>query len=96
MRIRPGFSLKLHSDGPLADVKDSDAPSMRPTDYIPVEAFYDDVVDETNGLIRVAAPVRLALHVTCGRLSELEIYKENGKPILIDPYEIDLARVHFY
>jgi len=34
--------------------------------------------------------------VTNGKLSELEIYKENGKPIVIDPYEIDLSRVHFY
>jgi len=40
--------------------------------------------------------VRIALRVTTGTLSELEIYKENGKPILLDPYEIELSRVHFY
>lgn len=90
------WSLMLWSEGPLAEVKESDTPSQRPNDRIPVEAFYDDVIDETTGLIRVAALVRIALHVTNGKLSELEIYKENGKPILIDPYEIDLSRVHLY
>ncbi|WP_018899768.1 hypothetical protein [Rhizobium sp. 2MFCol3.1] len=96
MRIGFGSSLKLRSDGPYAEVKDSDAPSSRPNDRIPVEGFYDDVIDETKGMLGIAALVRLALHVTGGELSELEIYKENGKPILIDPYEIDLSRVHFY
>lgn len=96
LRVGFGCSLKLRSQGPLAEVKDSDAPSPRPNDRIPVEGFYDDVIDETEGTIRIAALVRLALHVTEGKLSELEIYKENGKPILIDPYEIELARVHFY
>lgn len=90
------WSLMLRSQGPFADVKDSDAPSPRPNDCIVVEGFYDDVIEETKGLIRIAALVRIALHVTGGKLSELEIYKENGKPILIDPYEIDLSRVHFY
>lgn len=96
MRIGFGRSLKLRSQGPYADVKDSDAPSSRPNDRIPVEGFYDDVIDETKGTFGMAALVRLALHVTGGTLSELEIYKENGRPILIDPYEIELSRVHFY
>lgn len=90
------WSLALRGQGPLADVKDSDSPSPRPNDRIPVEAFYDDVIDETKCRLRIAALVRIALHVTNGKLSELEIYKENGKPILVDPYEIDLSRVHFY
>jgi len=90
------WSLMLHSQGPLADVKDSDSPSPRPNDCIPVEGFYDDVIDENQGLLRTAALVRIALHVTTGKLSELEIYKENGKPILLDPHEIELSRVHFY
>lgn len=96
MRLGFGCSLKLRSQGPPAEVKDSDAPSPRPNDRIPVEGFYEDVINETKGMIRIASLVRLALHVTSGKLSELEIYKENGKPILIDPYEIDLSRVHFY
>lgn len=96
MRLGCGCSLKLRSQGPLAEVKDSDAPSRRPNDRIPVEGFYEDVINETKGVARVASLVRLALHVTDGKLSELEIYKENGKPILIDPYEIDLSRIHFY
>lgn len=90
------WSLALRSQGPCADVKDSDAPSPRPNDRIPVEGFYDDVIGETKCLVRIAVLVRIALHVTAGKLSELEIHKENGKPILIDPYEIDLSRVHFY
>lgn len=89
------WSLMLRTQGPLADVKDSDAPSRRPNDRIPVEGFYDDVIEESKWP-RVAALVRITLHVTNGKLSELEIYKENGRPILIDPYEIDLSRVHFY
>lgn len=96
MRIGFGSSLILRSEGPHADVRDSDAPSTRANDRIPVEGFYDDVIDETKGMLGIAALVRLALHVTGGKLSELEIYKENEKPILIDPYEIDLSRVHFY
>lgn len=90
------WSLMLRSQGPFANVKENDSPSPRPNDCIPVEGFYDDVIDENKGLIRIAALVRITLHVTGGKLYELEIYKENGKPILIDPYEIELSRVHFY
>ena len=86
----------LRSDGPSAEVKDSDTPSPRPNDRIPVEGFYDDIIDETKGGIRLAAIVRLALHVTEGKISELEVYKEDGTPILMDPYEIELSRIHFY
>ncbi|WP_244598614.1 hypothetical protein [Rhizobium tubonense] len=96
MRISPEGSLMLRSRGPLAVVEDNDSPSSRPNDHIPVEGFYDDVIDDRKGIIRIASLVRLAIHVTDGRLSELEIYKENGTPILIDPYEADLSRVHFY
>lgn len=90
------WSLMFRSQGPLADVKDSTAPSPRPNDYIPVEGFYDDVIVETQGLQSTAALVRIALRMTTGTLSELKIYEENGKPILLDPYEIELSRVHFY
>jgi hypothetical protein len=90
------WSLMLRSGGPIANVKVGDTQSRRPNDRIPVEAFYDDVIAESKWLVRIGALVRIALHVTDGKLSELEIYKENGKPILIDPYEIDLSRVHFY
>ncbi|EHJ94971.1 hypothetical protein AT5A_27784, partial [Agrobacterium tumefaciens 5A] len=31
-----------------------------------------------------------------GRISELEVYKEDGSPIQTDPYEVDLSKVHFY
>lgn len=90
------WSMRLRSEGPLAEVKDIYVPSSPPRDGILLEGFYEDVIDETKGAMRIAALVRIALHVTDGKLSELEIYKENGEPILIDPYEIDLSRVHFY
>ncbi|MBY3273662.1 hypothetical protein GR247_38795 [Rhizobium leguminosarum] len=96
MRVSPEGSLKLRTSGPVAEVKDSDAPSPRENDKIPVEGFYDDKTDSKNSFLSVAKIVRLALHVTDGRLSELEIYKEDGSTIVTDPYEIDLSRVHFY
>ncbi|RWX36014.1 DUF6984 family protein [Rhizobium leguminosarum] len=95
MRVSPEGSLKLRTSGPVAEVKDSDAPSPRENDKIPVEGFYDDKTSK-NSFLSVAKIVRLALHVTDGRLSELEIYKEDGSTIVTDPYEIDLSRVHFY
>lgn len=96
MRVNPEGSLKLRTSGPVAEVKDSDAPSQRANDKIPVEGFYDDESDNKKRFLSVAKIVRLALHVTDGRLSELEIYKEDGSMIATDPYEIDHSRVHFY
>ncbi|MNE95994.1 hypothetical protein D3C80_1941500 [compost metagenome] len=96
MRISPTGSLKLRSQGPLAIVKDSDAPSPRPNDHIPIESFYDDEAPNQKSIVRIARLVRLALHVTNGRISELEVYKEDGSPIRTDPYEVDLSKVHFY
>lgn len=90
------WSLMLRSEGPLAEVKDSDSPSPRPDDRIPVEGFYDDVIVASKWGLGLAEIVRIALHVTSGKLSELKIYKENGKPIILDPYEVDLSRIHFY
>ncbi len=96
MRISPTGSLKLRSQGPLAIVKDNDAPSPRPNDHIPIESFYDDEAPNQKSIVRIARLVRLALHVTNGRISELEVYKEDGSPIQTDPYEVDLSKVHFY
>lgn len=90
------YSLMLRSRALLSDVKDIDATSPRLNHAIVAEGFYDDVIEEGGGLVRIASLVRIALHARGGKLSELEIYKENGKPILLDPYEIDLSRVHFY
>jgi len=90
MRIDPEGSLKLRSDGPLADVQNNDYPSERKNGRIPVEGFYMDDVDESGAL------VHLLLHVIDGKINELEIYKEDGGPILIDPYEIELSRIYFY
>lgn len=89
-------SLKLRTSGPLAKVKDNDAPSPRANDLIAVEGFYDDEPIDQRPFIGIGKLVRLALHVTDGRISELEIYKENGGPILTSPYEIDLSKVYFY
>lgn len=96
MRTGPDGSLKLRTSGPVAQVKDNDAPSPRANDRIAVEGFYDDAAAQRGGFLRVAGLVRLALHVTDGRLSELEIYKENGGPIHTGPYDVDLSEVHFY
>ncbi|WP_245500022.1 MULTISPECIES: DUF6984 family protein [Rhizobium] len=96
MRVSSEGSLRLRTSGPVADVRDNDAPSPRANDKIPVEGFYDDEADDKKSFLSVAKLVRLALHVTDGRLSELEIYKEDGSTIVTGPYEIDLSRVHFY
>lgn len=90
MRIDPEGSLKLRSNGPVADVRDNDYPSDRINGRIPVEGFYIDDVDESGAL------VHLLLHVIDGKIDELEIYKEDGTPILIDPYEVELDRIYFY
>jgi hypothetical protein len=96
MQISPTGSLRLRSPGPLAIVKDIDAPSPRANDNIIVEGFYDDEDPSQKNNVRIARLVRLALHVTDGRISELEVYKEDGSPILTSPFEIDLSKVHFY
>ncbi|WP_246091621.1 DUF6984 family protein [Aliirhizobium smilacinae] len=90
MRIDREGSLKLRSGGPLAVVKDNDYPSARVDGRIPVEGFYMDDVDESGAL------VHLLVHVIGGKIDELEIYKEDGSPILIDPYEIELSKIYFY
>ena len=95
-RARSAAGLMLRTTGAVAIVKDSDAPSDRDDDHIVVEGFYDDEPSRDKSLFRVAKLVQLALHVTHGRISELEIYREDGGQILLDPYEIDLSKVHFY
>lgn len=46
MRVSPEGSLRLRTSGPVADVKDNDAPSSRANDKIPIEGFYDDEADD--------------------------------------------------
>ncbi|WP_313617066.1 hypothetical protein [Agrobacterium sp.] len=96
MSIGQGVGLMLRTNGPLADVDNNDAPPADSNDRIVVEGFYDDQEPGHTGLFQVAALVRLALHVSNGRLSKLDIYKENGRAICTSPYEIDLSKVHFY
>jgi len=57
---------------------------------IAIEGFYLDDVGGHGPL------VHLLIHVVGERLHELEIYKEDGSPILIDPYEIDISKIHYY
>lgn len=80
MRIDANGSLRFRGDGPFANV----------AERVAVEGFY---CDDVNGR---GALVHLLLHVVDGRLHELEIYKEDGSPILIDPYEIEASLINFY
>lgn len=93
--ISPEGSLRFRSSGPLADVEDIDAPSNRANDKVPIRGFYDDDLS-SNAIFRFASLVMLVVHVTDGKISELEIYKEDGSTINNDPYEIELSKVHFY
>lgn len=54
---------------------------------VPVEAWYSDV--DTEPL--VGPFVRMLLHVVAGRLFELEIYKEDGSPIVKKPNPQELT-----
>ncbi len=57
LRVCFGCSLKLRSQGPLAEVKDSERSiSTAERLRVPVEGFYDDVIDETEGTIRHRSP----------------------------------------
>lgn len=54
-------------------------------DRVPVGACFGDV--DGHGSF-----IRLPLHVANGKIDELEINKEDGSPILIDPDDIELTK----
>lgn len=57
---------------------------------IAIEGFY---ADDVGGRGRL---VHLLVHVVDEKLHGLEIYKEDGSPILIDPYEVDIQKIYYY
>ncbi len=80
-RIDRNGSLRFRNEG---------GPHAHGAQSIAIEGFYRDDVGGHGPL------VHLLIHVVDGRLHELEIYKEDRSPILIDPYEIDISKIHYY
>ena len=81
-RIDHEGSLRFQVDGPQADVRGR----------VPVEGHYHD--DPRLGPHRPA--VNLLLHVVDGRLHELEVYKDDGSAILIQPFAIPLSEIEVF
>lgn len=67
-------SLAFRTAGPSAQVKQR----------VAVEGRYIDGPVDAGG-----ASVEVLLHVVDGRMTELEVYKVDGSPILTGPFEID-------
>lgn len=65
-------------------------PAAKVEDGVVSECFYLD--GESNR----GALVHILLHVANGRLHRLEIYKEGGEPILVNPYKIPPSLIQFY
>jgi hypothetical protein len=82
------LAKRIEEDGTLLFEVRSDvlAPVRR---RVPVEAWYSDV----NSKPLVGPFVRILLHVVAGKLSELEIYKDDGSPIIKKP---ELAELTFF
>lgn len=79
-RIDHEGSLRFQVDGPQAEVRGR----------VPVEGHYHD---DGSGPGPHRPAVNLLLHVVEGRLHELEVYKDDGSAILIQPFAIPLAEI---
>ena len=72
----------LDDDGSLRFSIDSSViPLDQAVERVPVTAIFDDA----DGI-----PVYLLLHIEAGRLSELEVYKADGSPIVNKPVAAEL------
>ncbi|MFB0493740.1 hypothetical protein ABIE45_006396 [Methylobacterium sp. OAE515] len=76
-RIDDEGSLRFQVEGAPAAV----------TGRVPVEGRYRDGADPGG------PGVNLLLHVVGGRLHELEVFKDDGAHILIDPFKVPLCRI---
>jgi hypothetical protein len=79
-RIDHEGSLRFKVGGPHAEVRGR----------VPVEGHY---YDDGSGPGPHRPAVNLLLHVVEGRLHELEVYKDDGSAILIQPFAIPLAEI---
>lgn len=82
-RVDQEGSLRFHVDGPLAGVRGR----------VPVEGHYHD---DGSGPGPHRPAVNFLLHVVDGRLHELEVYKDDGSPILIQPFEVPLSEIEVF
>lgn len=71
-------SLQFRVSGPSAEVEQR----------VPTEGYYFDAED---GGLRPA--VHVLLHVVDGRLDELEVYKDDGSPIMVPLDILDLSQL---
>ncbi|MDB5647466.1 hypothetical protein [Methylobacterium sp.] len=82
-RIDREGSVRFQTNKPQAEVRER----------VPVEGYYH--YDGSGpGLHRPA--INLLLHVVDGRLHELEVYKDDGSAILIDPFVVPLAEIEVF
>jgi hypothetical protein len=83
LRQLDGLSVKtLDEEGSLSIRVDPLAPSAEVKSRVVSEAYY---CDEGDGIPREGARVNVLLHVVKGKLTEIEIYKDNGSPIKKGP-----------
>ncbi|MCJ2047854.1 hypothetical protein MKK58_25435 [Methylobacterium sp. J-078] len=82
-RVDQEGSLRFQADVPRAGVR------VR----VPVEGHYHDD-GSAPGPHRPA--VNLLLHVVDGRLHELEVYKDDGSVIRIQPFAVSLAEIEVF
>ncbi|WP_409564101.1 DUF6984 family protein [Methylobacterium sp. J-068] len=82
-RVDQEGSLRFQVDGPPARVRGR----------VPVEGHYHD---DGSGPGPHRPAVNLLLHVVDGRLHELEVYKDDGSTILIQPFAVPLAEIEVF
>lgn len=80
-QIASESGLAFRTAGPSAQVKQR----------VPVEGRYIDGPLDAGG-----ASVEVLLHVVDGRMTELEVYKVDGSPILTGPFDIDPTDVEVW
>jgi len=80
-RIDCDGSLEFRVSGPAANLANG----------VPVSGRFVDALGDEQG-----PAVNILLHVADGKLSELEIYKDDGSQIVESPFEIDPMRIDVY
>jgi len=79
LRQLDGLSVKtVDEEGSLSIQVDPLAPSAEVKRRVVSEAYY---CDEDDGISSEGAKVNVLLHVVNGKLTEIEIYKDDGSPI---------------
>lgn len=88
----PGLLVQTIDKQGSLRIKSGNGPSAPNLRSVPVNGRYKEKGDDGER----SPHVNILLHVKCGKISELEIYKDDGGEIIVSPFEVDVSNIEVY